>query len=304
MTDILCSLECQVLRFNELSWQGTRRVLEKVESHIRKTPTGAVETERIPGGNPALTLSFPPNTAGDRTTTPGGIGWAKDSINSKALVPLSGQLGDGQVLTTSLCLSQTNQAAVSLTAYKNKSSCLGGIIDLPAPATFGQGAVLAGQIAGLKWTCVPDASASRWVSTITASALADSLGHNFRGLNVSFIAPIAGFFPNLRSMRDNFGLLRITPTNAVPFKAEALRTSSTFTGTLKLEPLATKSIMSGVFLQDESFGSLIGQGLVRVPVAGSVRGSFQTTSVELENERRRTTCARRTTVAFGRLVLE
>jgi hypothetical protein len=41
--------------------------------------------------------------------------------------------------------------------------------------------------------------------------------------------------------------------------------------------------MSGVFLQDERFGSLIGQGLINVPITAPLKGSFQTMGVELRN---------------------
>ncbi len=254
---------------------------------------------RIPGGNPALTLSFPPYTAGDRTTTPGGIGYARGKVNSKALIPLSGLLGDAQAFTSSLCLSQTNQAVVWLTPYKNKPSYFGGIIDIGTLNVPGRSPATESATTGLKWARVLDATAtsypngfgpfdlnantSRWYSVPRAEALAQALGLTFRGINVTYFAPTADVMPARLSLRDNLRLLGVAPTNAVPFTGRALGTRGIFSGRLRLPAPATASTMSGVFLQDESFGVLIGQGLVKIPIAGGVKGSYQTMGIELEN---------------------
>jgi hypothetical protein len=256
---------------------------------------------RIPGGNPALTLSFPPAIDGDRTTTPGGIGYAKGSVNSKALIPLSGLLGDAQAFTGSLCLSQTNQAVIWLTPYKNKTSYFGGIIEIGTLNVPGRNPATESATTGLKWARVLDATAtsypngfsalsltastSRWYSVPKAEALGQALGLAFRGINASYVAPTTDALPTLWSLRDNLTLLRIAPTNAVPFTGKALGTNGTFTGNLTLPAPAAKSAMSGVFLQDESFGSLIGQGLIKVPITGPglVKGSYQTSGIRLDN---------------------
>jgi hypothetical protein len=253
----------------------------------------------IPTNNSALTMSFPPAVPGDRTTTPGGFGYATGTFNSQALVPLSGILGDAQAFTTSLNLSQTNQAVFWITPYKNKSSYLGGIVTLPSPATPDRGAVLERITAGLKWTRALDATApsypngfsaqsltarsSRWLLATTAVGFADSLGLTFRGINVSYKAPTADILPTFWSLRDNFSLNATFPSNAVSFTGKALRTNGTFTGTLTLPAPADKSAMSGVFLQDAAFGQSIGQGLIKVPIPAMVKGSFQTFGVELGN---------------------
>jgi len=253
----------------------------------------------IPTGNPALTMTFPPTIPGDRLTTPGGIGYARGTISSKALVPLAGQLGDAQPFTTSLCLSQTNQAVVWITPYKNKASYFGGIIDLAAPATPDRGLAIEPIAPGLKWARVADTTAtsypngfnalsltamsSRWVPAKTAAALADSLGLGFRGINVTSIAPTTDVLPTFWSLRDNFSLIRTFPGHAVPFTGKALGTNGTFTGTLTLPAPAAKSAVSGAFLQDESFSTLIGQGLIKIPVTAPVRGSFQTSGVTLSH---------------------
>lgn len=253
----------------------------------------------IPTGNPTLTMTFPPVVPGNRTATPGGVGYAKGTISSQALIPLSGMLGDAQSFTTSLHLSQTNQAVVWLTPYQNKSSYFGGIIDIAVPATPDRGAVLGAHTAGVTWARLADASApsypagfsalsltaksSRWVPAKTATVLADSLGLTFRGINASYIAPTTDLLPNFWSLRDNSSLLRIAPTNAVPFTGKALGTNGTFNGNLTLPTPVAKSAMSGVFLQDATFGQAIGQGLIKVPITAPVKGSFQTFGVELRN---------------------
>lgn len=257
------------------------------------------KAERIPGGNPLLTVSFPPAIDGDRTSTPGGIGYAKGSVSSLALISLSGLLGDAQAFTASLCLSQTNQAVVWLTPYTNKTSYLGGIIDIGTLNVPGRNPATESATTGLKWarvlaataTSYPlgfsartlGASTSRWYSVPKAEALAQALGLTFRGINASYVAPTADVLPTRWSLRDNLTFLPLLPTNAVLFTGKCLGTNGTFSGTLKLPAPATVSAMSGVFLQDASFGSLIGQGLVKVPITAPVRGSFQTFGVELEN---------------------
>jgi hypothetical protein len=43
--------------------------------------------------------------------------------------------------------------------------------------------------------------------------------------------------------------------------------------------------VTGVLLQDNTFGTSIGRGLIRVPLPSSVqpKGSFQTIGIEMEN---------------------
>jgi len=253
---------------------------------------------QTPGGNPRLTLTLPPASPGDRITTPGGVGYAKGSVSSKALVSLSGQLGDAQTFTARLNLSRTNQAVVWLTPYKDKSSFVGGIIDMGDLGVATRSASSDRATEGLQWKRQPDATAtsysdgfgpltlgatpSRWVNVAKASTLADTLGLVDRALDVSFIAPTADIMPARLSLRDNFTLLRILPNDAVPFTASAIGSTGTFTGNLILPTPGARSAINGVLLQDDLFGTLLGQGLVKIPIAGGVRGSFQTAGIELQ----------------------
>jgi hypothetical protein len=258
-----------------------------------------VRPGRIPGGNPALTLSLPPVFAGDRINTPAGIGHATGTVNAQALIPLKGQLGDAQPFTTSLNLSQTNQAVVWLTPYKNKTSALGGIINIGDLGIPGRGASLQSATPVLRWNRVADATAtsypagfgplnlgsnvSRWNPVTQAEALAQSLGLKFRHVSVSYTSPPpVGVLPMEWSLRDNFSFLAFPAVP--PLAAKAAAKTGAFTGTLGLPAPAAKSSISGVLLQDESLGSLVGQGLIKVPITAPVKGSFQTFGVELRNE--------------------
>jgi hypothetical protein len=258
-----------------------------------------VRPGRIPGGNPALTLSLPPVVAGNRINTPAGIGHATGTVNTQALIPLKGQLGDAQPFTTSLSLSQTNQAVVWLTPYKNKTSALGGIITLGDLGIPGRGASLQSAPAFLRWNRVADATAtsyppgfgplrlnhtvSRWNPVTQAEALAQTLGLQFRSCFANYVAPPDGVLPVDWLLRDNFTLFSPFPTP--PFTGKASGKTGAFTGTLGLPAPAAKSSISGVLLQAESLGSLVGQGLVKIPITGTglVKGSYQTSGIRLDN---------------------
>jgi subtilisin-like proprotein convertase family protein len=261
-----------------------------------------VRPARIPGGRPALTLSLPPSIAGDRINTPGGIGHASGTVTAQALIPLKGKLGDAQPLTTSLNLSQTNQAVFWLTPYKNKASYLGGIIDIGDLAIPGRGASIQSTASGLVWERATDTTApsypsgfdpitlaattSRWNPVTTAEALAQSLGIQARTIAASYLAPTADVLPSQLSLLDTFALVPIFPlfpNPSVPFTAKTIARFGTFTGTLKLPAPAAGATLSGVLLQDKSFSTLIGQGLIKIPVTAPVRGSFQTSGVTLSH---------------------
>lgn len=70
----------------------------------------------LPSTASALTMSSPPPTPANRTTSPVGIGFARGSISTAGLVPLAGTLGDGHTFTASLNLGLTDQAVVWLTS--------------------------------------------------------------------------------------------------------------------------------------------------------------------------------------------
>jgi len=69
------------------------------------------------------------------------------------------------------------------------------------------------------------------------------------------------------------------PTNSVAWTGKAGSSNGTFSGTL------AKNAVSGVLLQDASFGTDVGAGLIRIPVTSAVRGSFETAGIRLRNDR-------------------
>jgi hypothetical protein len=52
---------------------------------------------------------------------------------------------------------------------------------------------------------------------------------------------------------------------------------------LTLPAPATKTAVSGVLLQDQSFGVLVGNSIVKIPTITAVKGSFETGGIELGN---------------------
>jgi hypothetical protein len=246
-------------------------------------------------GNPALTLTLPPAVDGDRTSTPAGIGFARATVGTAGAVSLTGQLGDAQAFTSSPGLSQTNQAVVWMTPYTNKASYLGGIINLADAGAAQRGASTDAAVTGLQWRKLADAKStsyptgfgpltlgaqsSRWVPATAATGIAESLALDFRAIETQYIAPAAGTLPTRLSLRDTFALIRLAPDNAVPFTGKITPTTGDFSGSLTLAAPATKSDFSGVLLQEDSFGSLVGQGLIKIPVTSSVKGSYETMGI-------------------------
>ncbi len=256
---------------------------------------------RTPGDNPLLTLTFPPTVAGDRVNTPGGIGFATGRMNPNALFPLRGMLGDAQPFSTTVCLSASNQAVVWVTPYRNKASYLGGIMDLgdfitPDRQPYPR---YPGQATGLKWRSLPDpatraypagfgpldlnAQASRWYPARTADIFAESLGLDYRVMNAGYFAPTTDVLPTRWTVSNTFSFVRTVPDDAVFFAGRAIGNNGTFFGNLRLPAPAIRSLMNGAFLQDEAYGTLVGQGLIKVPIAAPVPGSYETIGVELEN---------------------
>ena len=69
------------------------------------------------------------------------------------------------------------------------------------------------------------------------------------------------------------------PTNSVAWTGKAGSSTGTFSGTL------AKNAVSGVLLQDATFGTEVGTGLIRIPVTSALRGSFETAGIRLRNDR-------------------
>jgi hypothetical protein len=249
-----------------------------------------------------MTCEF--HTPGDRVNTPGGHGFGTGALNANGLLSVSGSLGDGQPFTLALNLSQTNQAVIFLQPYAVKStSFFGGIMELPglfAPERGGSGQTQPPG-AGLLWKKAEMANAtsyrngfgplsvssslSKWFPSITAEGLALSLDLKLRQIEATYDVPPAGVLPSRFELRNAFTLIRSLPTNSVPWKGQAVASNGTFSGTLTLPVPAAKTSVTGVFLQDLSFGNQIGTGLIKIPIAdvGLPKGSFETAGVTLSH---------------------
>ncbi|MCP5541199.1 MAG: hypothetical protein H7A53_06180 [Akkermansiaceae bacterium] len=256
---------------------------------------------RVPGGNPRVTTAFDLQTPGDRVNRPAGIGWTSGLVKANALVTLKGQLGDARKVSMGLNLSQTDQAVVWIAPYRNKTSFFGGILDIGNLGLHGRGAATEAHAAGLKWMRAADPTeksypagfatepvngvVSRWEPAPTADALALSLGLTEDGMTVTHITPPDGVaLPERLSLRGRFSLLSVLPSNAVPWKGKAAGKTGQFSGTLTPPSPMARMTVQGAFLQDASFGNLIGAGVVKIPIAGPVRGSYETSGIVLEND--------------------
>jgi hypothetical protein len=249
----------------------------------------------------SVTVAFNNNFVANRTTTPGGTGFASGALSSAGLLTLRGQLGDATALTTGLNLSQTNQAVVFVQPYTDKvSSFFGGIITIGDLGQPSRGGSIQSQATGLQWRKAPIALAksypagfgigsplavtgevSRWVPVLSAEGLALSLGLDLRLIDVSYTAPTAAVYPSQVALRNTFSLVRIAPSNSVAWTAKATSSAGTFSGNLTLPVPAAKSAVSGVFLQDERFDTQIGVGVIRIPTDAT--GSFQTAGIRFDN---------------------
>lgn len=281
---------------------------------VAVTPAGRGFIMVRPGREPKLRVTVALENAddGDGLTTPGGAGSATGIANGAGLLPLKGVLGDAQSFTTSLLISQTNQSIVFIQPYADKTkSFFGGIMtigDLGLPSRGAPGLVLAP--VGLRWRkFVPNAPSlteksyasgfgngtnplevlptlGRWVPVKTAEGLALSLDLTLRELHVTNYVGVPTLnngqaYPTKFALRNTFALIRLLPTNSVPWTTgKAVAATGTFTGTMALPAPATKVSVSGVLLQ-EAPGSLIGVGLMKIP--SNTTGSFYTASLQLDN---------------------
>lgn len=239
---------------------------------------------------------------------PAGQGWAKGSISKLGVVQLKGLLGDAQSVTLSLRLSATGQALVWTQPYKNKLSYMGGILSL---GNLGQPLNLPQRLTnGLQWFKAPDTKelsyaagfaapltvqtlTSKFIPVKTSAELATSLGLTANVVNVEIEgAGLSNGTPNTApvlpvelTLDTKFKFNVSAPASPATWTATAGKTDGGFTGTLTLPAgtanLAGKAAVSGVLLQDDNFGTFVGGGQIKVPVAG-LKGAFRTSSILLE----------------------
>ncbi|MEN3940064.1 choice-of-anchor I family protein [Prosthecobacter sp. SYSU 5D2] len=233
---------------------------------------------------------------------PAGQGWAKGSVSKTGVIKLKGLLGDAKAVTMSLRLSATAQALVWSQPYKNKQSYIGGILsvgDLGQPTNIpqslnnglewfkGADAKEPSYAAGFAAPLSVEALTSKFVPVKTAAELAASLGLidslltvEIEGAGLSNAAPNdAPVLPTQFTLDSKFKLSASAPASPIPWVGKVGKADGSFSGTLTLP--AGKAAATGVLLQDESFGAIVGGGLIKVPVEGSKK-TFRTSSILLE----------------------
>jgi uncharacterized repeat protein (TIGR02543 family) len=254
----------------------------------------------------AITVALQNAVAGNRTSTPGGQGWATGSLKS-GLINLTGALGDGVALSAGLNLSQTDQAVFFLQPYKGSlhaaTSCIGGIVTIGNVGQPARGSSSSLPLtAGLKWRKAAVATdksyklgfgpldvstrVDRWVGVGTAPGMALSLGLANRQIYVQYQganqpAPPAGrALPSAFSLRNRFALARVAPLNSVGSTGLTVPTTGAFRGTLVLGAPAAATTFNGILLQEDE-GALVGAGLIRIPT--STTGDYETAAINLLN---------------------
>ncbi|MCB1078023.1 MAG: choice-of-anchor I family protein, partial [Verrucomicrobiae bacterium] len=255
---------------------------------------------RNPEGTRKITMALPNTVDGDGVNVPAGTGTATGAVDAKGIVKLTGFAGDCQKLSYAGDLSQTNQIVFWVQPYKNKVSYFGGIVTIGLLGQPDRGASLDAPLAdGVKWLKDADpkekaypagfpvqslmAETSRWITPPNSNALSDSLGLAFDEINVSYINPLAvANLPTMFRLSSKFKLIRIAPNVAIPWAGGANKANGSFSGTPTLP--TGKGVVFGVLLQDASFGTRVGTGLLKVPLPvtpTTPKGSFQTIGIEL-----------------------
>jgi hypothetical protein len=256
-----------------------------------------------------LTVALNPQFDGDGINLPAGTGTLAGTVDTAGVIRVTGFTGDAQALSLAMDLSQTNQCVLYVQPYRLKTSFLGGIItigDLGLPSRSNPSSLPLAD--GLKWFKTADTlekaypggialqtinpATSRWIQPNSAVDLAQSLGLQFNEINVSYLNPLAvANLPTLFRLTNGYALLRLTPANSVPWTGSASRLAppsvvrtGAFAGTLTFPAPIGAGGVSGVFLQDQTFGTLVGTGLARIPLApapGLLKGSFRTIEMNL-----------------------
>ncbi len=251
-----------------------------------------------------LNLAFDAG-AQDGVAYPAGYGWVRGTVNKSGAVALKGQLGDAHTVTLAMRLGVNGQALIWVQPYRDKTSYLGGVADLP---DLGQALPMAQRLApGARWFKAADARAKAYADGFAEPLEVTVLGSAFLpvknaaeleaalGLSTSILqveieggglSNIPGAEPELMAswtLAPNFALVSNT-LSAAPWKGRLGKADGGLSGTLTLpagaENLAGKAAVSGVLLPDFAGAGSAGAGLVRVPVAGA-KGAFRTASLIL-----------------------
>jgi hypothetical protein len=132
------------------------------------------------------------------------------------------------------------------------------------------------------------AASSRWDVPTNSAALEAVLGLTDSTMQVRFDGGGLGgadpVLPATWQLTSKFALVTTDPVAPAPapWKGLVKKADGAISGTLTLpagaDNIAGRAATSGVLLSDESFGTTVGVGLVKVPISGK-KGAFRTASV-------------------------
>ncbi len=249
----------------------------------------------------------------DGITIPAGLGWMKGKVSNKGTGTFKGLLGDGAAASFTLRVSACGQAVLWSQPYKNKNSFIGGIVTL---GNLGQATPSEPLLSdGAWWAKSAEASTlsypggfpampvtlgtSKWITPASATALGASLGWRDNrkaeviidgaGLNNQEPQATAAALPTEFTLDDKFALIPSLPisTPLVAWEGSVSKTDGGMSGALTLPsgfsadvPVGGTAAASGVLVQDESWGTVTGCGLVKIPSSGP-KGSFRTSAFVL-----------------------
>ena len=240
----------------------------------------------------------------DGFQVPAGMGWATGSLSNRGSITLTGQLGDAKSVTGTLSLGATGQAILWLKPYLNKSSKIGGVLSFNDTGVI-PSTSLTKNDSHLSWHRVADANElsypggfaalpaevliKAYTVPSSASVLAQSLGligQTFPKIEFdgAGLADLDNTFalPSSFVMDSSYKLIaQPIPGRAMAPWIGAINTKlGGFTGTLSVRTpvgdiLAGSLSASGVIFPADEEGSVVGAGLVKIPVTGKV-GAFRT----------------------------
>ena len=238
---------------------------------------------------------------------PAGIGWATGMISTKGSIALRGQLGDAQPIKASLKLGATGQALLWLKPYRNLSSRIGGVVSFHE-----SGGIPSTQFArkerGLWWYRAPDSEEPAYNSefairaevgvrsfTVPANsiALAETLGLTQETFPMFLEGGGLAHPSSATLLHDALKLDASFQLAAVPIPGRRMAPwhcsvnakTGGFSGTLDIAAwispiLPGKAAVSGVLFPSGEVDSVIGAGLIKIPVEGNKK-AFRTEAILL-----------------------
>jgi len=246
----------------------------------------------------------------DGIEVPAGMGSATGILSNKGTITLTGQLGDAKLVKGTLRLGATGQAILWLKPYLNKSSRIGGVVSFNGTGVI-PNTNLTKKDSHLSWHRVADANelsypagfaaipAEVLVKAYTVPTSAPVLAQNLGLIGQTFskiefdgagLADLDNTYalPTSFVMDASYKLIaQPIPGRAMAPWIGAINTKiGGFTGTLSVKTpvddiLAGTLSASGVIFPADQGSSVVGAGLVKIPVRGKV-GAFRTGAMVLE----------------------